>query len=728
MASVNRITGLATGMDTESIIEKLMQAERKPLDKLEKDQTTIEWQREALLDVNSKMLAFRNETLNMKLQGTYKSYSATSSNSNIVSATTTTEAQEGVYKVTVREVATQTTLKGNVLSQNVRSGKIGNNTDFSGKEFNITYNGETKTIKIGEDGNLSGMNAHNTLKAELQRKIEDAFGTGQIQVSTRISSDRQTFSVTFSSTTSLKMPIVLTEGKNGNDALSMMGIEDGASSAFDTGRTLGGEGGLIDDAEFTDDKITLMVNNKEFTFDKNDTLGTVFSTLNKDADADINIKYSNANQCIVINRDSYGAGRNISLGGNSSFWESLGVDVEDATFMSENTQAGRNAEFDIVAPDGESAERVSVTSNNFSYAGVSMTFLEAKEDETVSITVSKNVDEVYDKIKGFVDSYNDLLSTLNKYYKEKSSGYEPLTKEEKKNLSETQEKQWEEKAKQGILRRDTILQSTVSDMRSAVTSMVNGSSISSLFQLGISTSTYDPVNSQNNGKLIIDEAVLKQAIKDDIDGVASVFSNVASPIQSSKINIDDLKESSILGKSFSITYGGETLEVTFNRGFDFDVAGQSNEFEDYLKNIFDKKFGEGAISVTYTGGRILFSSTKGVDMQVNSTPGNDALELLGMRDGAKYDSSEKGFAVKLYDICTSSMNSIIDKAGSVSNIVDTSILGQALKRKKEAVTKLESKIEALETKYYNQFAAMEKAIEQMNSQSNSLVSMLEGNN
>jgi len=97
---------------------------------------------------------------------------------------------------------------------------------------------------------------------------------------------------------------------------------------------------------------------------------------------------------------------------------------------------------------------------------------------------------------------------------------------------------------------------------------------------------------------------------------------------------------------------------------------------------------------------------------------------MGIKDGAKYDTSEKGLAVKLYDICTTTMNSIIDKAGSVSNIVDNSTLGQALKRKKEAVNKLEDRLEALEDRYYKQFAVMEEAISKMNSQSESLVNML----
>lgn len=723
MSTINRITGLATGIDTESIVKQLMDAERTSLDELEKDQTTIEWQREALLDVNSKLLAFRNEALNMKLQGTYKSYTATSSNSNIVTATTTTEAQEGVYKVMVRQLATQTTIKGTATQRMVSSDSISySDADFSNKEFNVTYNGETKTIKFDADTEISDKSSAEDFADVIQTKIDDAFGAGQIQVS--ISASRRSFDISFTTTNSLNLPITLTQSSSDNDALAVMGVEDGASSEFNTGETLEE---MLDAGSFdADGNITISVNGKDFTFNKIDTIETVFSTLNKDTDADVSIKYSNSQQRVIINRDSYGAGRGLTLGGSSKFWNALGINIDDSAFMSRNTTLGQNAVFDMVAPDGESATSISSSSNNFSYGGISMTFLEAKEGETVSITVSKNVDEIYDKIKGFVDSYNELLGTLNKYYKEEKTGYEPLTDTERESLSEKQEEQWEEQAKKGILRRDSTLQSAISEMRTAVTSMVSNSSISSLFQIGISTSSYDAVNTENNGKLVIDEETLKQAIKDDIDGVAGLFSNTASMIQSGKVDTDNLKEESLKGKSFSITYGGQKLDITFDRGFDLTTTEGSNEFEDYLKDIFDSKFGTGAVTVTYANGRILFNSTKGVNMQLNSVEGNDALSLMGIKDGAKYDSSEKGFAVKLYDICTTTMNNIIDKAGSTSNVVDSSTLGQALKRKKEAISKMEEKLEALEERYYNQFAAMEEAISKMNSQSESLTNMLSG--
>ena len=55
---VMRIGGLASGMDIDALVEKLMNAERAPLNKLTQKKTTYEWQRDAYRDVNTKLKTF----------------------------------------------------------------------------------------------------------------------------------------------------------------------------------------------------------------------------------------------------------------------------------------------------------------------------------------------------------------------------------------------------------------------------------------------------------------------------------------------------------------------------------------------------------------------------------------------------------------------------------------------------------------------------------------------
>lgn len=66
-----RIGGLASGMNVDEIIEKLMTAERMPLDRMEQDKTTLTWKRNAFRDINLKLKELDDMILDMKLSKTY---------------------------------------------------------------------------------------------------------------------------------------------------------------------------------------------------------------------------------------------------------------------------------------------------------------------------------------------------------------------------------------------------------------------------------------------------------------------------------------------------------------------------------------------------------------------------------------------------------------------------------------------------------------------------------
>ncbi len=95
-----------------------------------------------------------------------------------------------------------------------------------------------------------------------------------------------------------------------------------------------------------------------------------------------------------------------------------------------------------------------------------------------------------------------------------------MTDEEREELTDEQEEQWEETAKTGLLRSDTLLTGIVSSMRSSLASIVSntGSSFNSMASIGITTGDYT-----EKGKLYIDEDKLKEAISSDPDAVMNLF-------------------------------------------------------------------------------------------------------------------------------------------------------------------------------------------------------------
>ncbi len=68
-----RISGLASGIDTETMIKQLMQAERAPVDRLSQKKQTLTWQRDAYREMNRVLLDFRTAASDMLLSKNYQS-------------------------------------------------------------------------------------------------------------------------------------------------------------------------------------------------------------------------------------------------------------------------------------------------------------------------------------------------------------------------------------------------------------------------------------------------------------------------------------------------------------------------------------------------------------------------------------------------------------------------------------------------------------------------------
>jgi len=103
---VMRVGGIVSGMDIEEMVNKLMEAERMPLDRLKQQQTTLTWKRDALREINSKVLELDNMMLDMKLSRTYNPKTAVSSQKGSVTATASSTATNGTYELSVEKLAT----------------------------------------------------------------------------------------------------------------------------------------------------------------------------------------------------------------------------------------------------------------------------------------------------------------------------------------------------------------------------------------------------------------------------------------------------------------------------------------------------------------------------------------------------------------------------------------------------------------------------------------------
>lgn len=158
-----RMTGLTSGLDTESIVASLMSAQRTKQTKIENKKQKLEWKQEIWKGLNTKIYGFYKDSLSkMKYASNYATKKAAVSDSTKITATASTKAAAGSYKVEIHSIAS---------AQYVTSGKLG--ADKNGK----TASSSTKLTDL--DGMASG--------TVLKLKVGDKSTALEVNDSTTIS-------------------------------------------------------------------------------------------------------------------------------------------------------------------------------------------------------------------------------------------------------------------------------------------------------------------------------------------------------------------------------------------------------------------------------------------------------------------------------------------------------------------------------------------------------------
>lgn len=221
-----RITGMNSGLDTESIIAELVKAQKTKTNTLKKAQTSLQWKQDAWKDLNSKIYKLFNNTLNtMRFQSSYAKKTTKVSNSSAVSVITGSNAVNGIQKMQIKHLAKEGYLTGAELGKDVtNSTKLSslNSSAFDSGNgvINVTVGGKSTDIELTGDttigdvvSKLKGLG----LNASFDEKNHRFF----------ISSSKSGLDNDFSITSS---------NEGGYDLLSSMGIrasldEDAASLA-----------------------------------------------------------------------------------------------------------------------------------------------------------------------------------------------------------------------------------------------------------------------------------------------------------------------------------------------------------------------------------------------------------------------------------------------------------------------------------------------------------------
>jgi len=166
MAGTLSIDGLISGLKTSEIIEKLAEAERAPIARLEEKKQTYDTRLSLWQTANTKLLALQNSTLSLSLSSTFLAKKATTTG-DALSVALRSGAQEGTYVLTVEQVATAHQMATSLAYADTDT------THFGEGVITITVGGKVTEITIDATNNtLSGIrDAINRAKAGVQATI-----------------------------------------------------------------------------------------------------------------------------------------------------------------------------------------------------------------------------------------------------------------------------------------------------------------------------------------------------------------------------------------------------------------------------------------------------------------------------------------------------------------------------------------------------------------------------
>ncbi len=114
-----RITGMNSGLDTESIITALTQTKKDRLDTAKNDQKKLTWKQDKWKDLNKKVASFYNGTLSsMRFSTAYTKKTTTSSKESAASIVTGSNAMNTTQTLDITRLAKAAYLTGNVVKDN----------------------------------------------------------------------------------------------------------------------------------------------------------------------------------------------------------------------------------------------------------------------------------------------------------------------------------------------------------------------------------------------------------------------------------------------------------------------------------------------------------------------------------------------------------------------------------------------------------------------------------
>ncbi|MBE6062472.1 MAG: hypothetical protein E7207_02665 [Clostridium butyricum] len=504
-----RISGMATGLDIDSIVKDSMKPYQLRIDNERKQKQIMQWKQEQYQSIMKDVTAFYNKYLTVDGKNSLYSSSAynqtkfTSANENVVSVTGSSDASISDYKVSVTQLAKKASTKvtkselDNLLIDTTESYDV--DTQFGGQRISFS-------AKIGDTANNI-----DAFKKAVENKETELENSKIGKSDSDIKEIQQQID---------KLKEASTKYTEENYKNMINGLKVTTNNGLSVNVT-----GTSDNSQ-----MKLVVN----LGGKVDYSATAENYNANSKKANVTARYSEISGGVVFESNNEGKG-DFVVSGFSDGTTKTGTAQKLHATISNGTDVFKID--DTTNTEYNSSNRVSLDGMTFTFKDVTLktnadgTYQKAgggittNPDEAVNepskITGSKDVTVLKDRIKSFVDDYNALLLKINtKIFETYDKSYQPLTEDEKSAMSESQIEKWEKKAQTGLLRNDDNFVNLAESMKDAMATFMTSSKID-VESLGIKPMANEW--KEKNGIYEIDEDKLTKALQENFDGVKELF-------------------------------------------------------------------------------------------------------------------------------------------------------------------------------------------------------------
>ena len=454
---------------------------------------------------------------------------------------------------------------------------------LKGKSISVSYGGQTKNIElIGDKEEIKDFEA---FKDSLQKKLDKAFGSGKVTVGKGKDSKG---SLTFTATDN-KQTLQISAGSK--ELQNALGITSTQSNKISTGSSLWenrdklGLGKYNTKEELNDALKNFTVNGAKIdNITADTTVDGLLTAINNNKDAGVTAIYLGSENKFVLSSNEKGKGREISLGADPK-------DTTDAAnlIFGGVSQDGTDGEMSILYNGVQTT--ITSSSNTFSIDGLDIratnTFNtgSATAEGGVSFTASADTEKVTETVKKFIEAYNAMIDEVRTQATTKpDSNYKPLTDDQKNEMNENSIKNWEDKAKEGILYNSSALKDLDNATQGIFSSMmINGVSYDDLEKIGISFSD----DYTAGGKIVFDEEKFKTAMDSDPEKVSDLFTGTHGIVNTidSTLSTYATRYASKNGNSYGVLIeeaGSEKLSLTLTNN---SIYKELKDMQETITNL-----------------------------------------------------------------------------------------------------------------------------------------------